>query len=661
MAILEYWRDITVGSPLDTIDRWLLDTSDDSIDHITFTIATGSLGVIHPPFGTELYHECQGLDYATYTGKGNNTGLTKTLDVDSPFCCPLSSVDFDVAKTNNTNIVPNGTITITSSAVDINDYEASINGGADWFPAVADEIVFEDLIGDTYTVLIREIAGICSISRSVVITDMVDNPPLIVSEETLPALYAPVFYPITIGFTLDDNTATVKSDVNGTYLEVTSDSMKEYMASLPIVKILESEDYGGTYQITEVDDESDPEKFYFEGVYTSDQAVIFVPFDRQVFQVFAETSIDVFEKIADITTYPQANGEYLLRIEGFLQAVFSVMAPVANGIEITLLKKYYVVPRDFDSSGPATVLNAVYSAIPDLSNYIGSLIPLGPAPINFINEQTQKGLPVLFSYIDTVEGRVKNITSSEQTDIVSSSALVFISALPLNTYTMTWVNPAGVIASLNVTPALPDWITLETSPSDTVLLSIDTGMDTPGGDYDGSDYDGDDYLTGGPNAIVGCYTYEFKDGATTLFTLTICIYPIQKANGICGEIFNIAWVNREGGWSSYPFEGKKVYGKLIDDTPTFKQGNELRRLSVEGAYDTAVVSIFNKAVKDLRFIASLRQSIQAYLWSEETLQWSIPIILDKQSFEVYTVPFKQIQVDDKFTFRYAEEITIQSQ
>ncbi len=181
------------------------------------------------------------------------------------------------------------------------------------------------------------------------------------------------------------------------------------------------------------------------------------------------------------------------------------------------------------------------------------------------------------------------------------------------------------------------------------------------GDYDGSDYDGNDYLVGGPNSIVGCYTFTFKDGVTTLFVLTICVFPVQSSIGECRGGFNIAWVNREGGWSSYVFGGKKTYGKDVGTVKTYKTQGELKRSSVEDVYDTAEVAVFNKSIRDLQFISSLRQSIQAYLYDDNTKQWSIPIVLDRSSFPVYTTPFKQITTEDKFLFRYANEIVIQSQ
>jgi hypothetical protein len=255
------------------------------------------------------------------------------------------------------------------------------------------------------------------------------------------------------------------------------------------------------------------------------------------------------------------------------------------------------------------------------------------------------------------------VTSSEQTNVVATTPEVILFGLPLNVYDLQWINPAGAIADLQVDPALPSWITLVSSPSDTVRLSIDTGESTEGGDYDGEDYDDEDYLQGGANAVVGCYEFEFSDGVTPLFTLHICIFPIQSGNEVCdGDTsFNIAWANREGGWSSYVFEGRKIYGVDIGVVKTYKKGRELKRSSVEEVYETAEVILSNKSERDLNFIKSLRTSPQAYLYNTLTLQWDIPIILDKENIELYSKPYRQAEQEDSFKFRYAEEVVIQSQ
>lgn len=663
-SLREYWRDISPGSPFDTVTRYNIDTDTDTYPAPdVISMPTGTLGPVHPPVGTVIYSTCVGLDRKEYKGIGSSASVNIVTTVNSPSCCTYTGSEFTFSKTNNTDLVtPNGTITVVSAGVeDINDFEASIDGGGSWISAVADQFLFEDLPGGSYSVIVRFTGGVCTVTGSVTISDIITYPPLIITETTLPALYSPVFHPIELGYLLDNNDATVKNDMSGVYLEVTTDDARDYLLTLPIIRIIDNADYAGTYQVTSFDDSGPSVKFYFNGTYVSDQAVLFVPFDRQVFQLFCEVSYANFQKIADITAYPDALGKYTIRVEGFLQAAFLLNPPANFGDEITLLRKYYVIPRDFDLSAPQTTLNAVYSAIEDLGPFLGDLIPLGPAPIQFINEKTSEGMKVLFSFINTTLGRVQNITSSDETDIVSTSPVVYLPALPLSTYDLTWINPAGAIGSLNITPALPDWITLESSPADTVKLTIHTYTEGETGDYEGDDYDGTDYLTGGPNAIVGCYTFEFKDGATLLFTLTICVYPISKSDLVCEGGFNIAWINREGGWSSYYFTGRRVYGKAIGEVKTFKKGKELKRSSVENVYNYVEVVVANKAIKDLEFIASLKQSIQAYLYSDLTGQWSIPIVLDAQSGSIYETPFKQINQLDRFVFRYAEEVTIQTQ
>jgi hypothetical protein len=672
MSLILFQRFSSIGGAMDTITSYYLDTAtDDTV--INTTPLMGANTDYQPPVGTLIYSTCVSGDLIQYRTKkvinDNNSDalyyLTKTTTVNSPACCTISGGSFNSVRTNNTSAtVPNGSIVITAPTLTIADYEASSNGGVTWVAPVGSSISFTGLSGSTYNILIREVAGVCSTSISVIITDSITYPPLITTESEfyLPALFSPVFFPITIGYTLDNAIGTVRHDGNGTYIEVPTVDGREYLATLPIIRIIGS-DYAGKYQILSVDDVNTPLKFYISATYVSDQAVSFVPFDRQVFQLFAEKTFNNFVKIADITIYANSEGVYLLRLEGFLQAVFRIDQPINNGDEITLLRKYYVTPRDFDMVNPPTVFNAVYSAVPDLTNYLGDLIPLGPAPINFITEQVNKGLPVLFSYIDVVNGRVKNITSGDNNNIVTSTPVINIQGLPLNVYDVRWVNPAGTISSLNVTPALPSWITLDTSDPYSVHLIIDTGAgsEVENGDYDGADYDGNDYLTGGPNAVVGCYSYVFKSGATVLFELDICIFPLQSSVGQCTGGFNIAWINQEGGWSSYIFDGVKTYGKELGDVSTFKRGNQLRRLSIDNSYNTAEVNISVKGIRDLQFIASLRQSVQAFLYSDDTIQWSIPIILDKQSFNIYSTPFKQIEVKDSFKFKYAEEIVIQSQ
>lgn len=679
MGLYEYWRDVSTGSPFDSITRYRVESDDDTYVSDTFNVPTGNLGPVHPPVGTVILNVCDGLTRKQYKGIGNSSGLNIVSTPNDPSCCDMDLGAFQVNRTNNTDqITPNGTIVVTGvSPADINDYEASIDGGGSWVSPVADAITFSGLAANNYSVIVRLAGSPCTATVPITITNQFTYPPLGAEEQTLPDLYSPVFRPITIGFKLTNNNTIVKSDVDGTYLEALTTDAAEYLANggpgggFPIIKIIDNDDYGGKYQILSRSTPGDPPdvgtKFYIDATYTTDQAVYFVPFERQVFYLYAEKSFNVYQKIAEIAVYPDplsTFGEYKLRVEGFLQSIFKPQAPVDNGAEFSLLKKYYVVPRDLDMSDPPTVLNAVYSAAPTLTPFLDELVPLGPAPINFINEQTAKGLPVIFSYIDLTAGRIVNITSSQETDITSVAPVVYVPGLPLNQYDVEWINPGGLIATpITQDPALPAWITILPSDPDRIKLHIDLSSGS-GGDYSGDDYEGDDYLTGGINGIVGCYEYDFKDGDDeVLFKLRVCAFPITKSNFECSDpqSFNIAWVNREGGWSSYIFTGRQVHGTEIGDVKTFKDSGVIKRQAIEDVYDYAEATVAAVAIRDLQFIASLRKSIQAYIYNPLSLSWDIPILIDSRSFEMYEIPFEQINVSTGFSFKYAEETIIQTQ
>lgn len=671
MGLYEYWRDISPGSPFDTVTRYRVESDDDSYVSDSFNVPSGNLGPVHPPVGTVILDNCDGLTRKIYKGIGSSAGLNIVTTLNDPACCgSISFGIFEVNKTNNTDpLGSNGTITIEGAgATDINDYEASIDGGATWVSPTSDIITFDTLAAGTYSIIIRLVGSPCTTSTSVSITDQFTYPPLIVEESSQPDLYSPVFRPIVLGFTLANNQVDIGSDVNGTFMEAPTTDAAEYLATFPIVRIINNVDYAGKYQVLSRSTPGDPPdvgtRFYINATYTTDQTVYFVPFERQVFELYAETDFNTYTKIADIAVYPDDAspvGEYKLRLEGFLQSAFTLLAPVNNGPDLSLLRNYYVQPLNFETESAPTIYKAVYSTSKSLTPFLEDLTPLGPAPINFINEQTAKGLPVLFSYINTETGRVENITSSQETDIVSTSPTVYIAGLPLNTYELTWINPAGPISVLNITPALPSWITLTQPAADTIHLLIDLSQGY-NGDYDPDDYDEEDYLTGGANSIVGCYSFLFEDGTTDLFTLSICVFPIEKSNDECiDDAFNIAWMNSDGGWSSYIFAGRKAYGVDIGDVSTFKQGDIKKRSSVTEVYDSRQCFIVNKAKRDLDFIGSLKKSIQAFLYDEDTQQWSIPILIDDASFDLYELPFKQIEVNGSLKFTYGEETKVQTQ
>lgn len=663
MASFIIWRDVQTDVDPNNVTEWSYDTVTGLVTSNSFTAPPDFYSPFTPPAGTLFFTECDGDTFKRYLGTGNSSSVTVEEIPGYVPCCTITLIGFSIVKTNNTSLVtPDGTITI--SHADIINYEVSIDGGTTWVDESGGVILFEDLPAATYDVLIREIGTVCTVSTQVVIINYLVLPPLQIEELSVPNEYSAVFQPIQYVYKITNNGISIKQDLSGTYLESASADGRDFFASKPIFKIFDNVDYGGTWQITAVDDPDLPTKFYFGATYTTDQDAIFVPFGRQTFQLFAETSLSVFTKIADIAVSENAQGNYTVRLEGFLQSVYMVNPPVNNGEDLYLSRKYYVVPSEFEMLAAPTIRTSLYSTIADLSQYLEPLTPLGSAPINFINEQTQTGFPTIFSYIDTDLGRVVNITSSQQTEIITNEELVYIPALPLNTYTLEWISPDAIV-NLAADPALPAWITVLPSPTDRVRLLIHT-YDTTGGDYAPVDYDSTDYLTEGINAIVGCYEFEFSDDGGELFTLSICVYPVQQVDEICSgngsnAPLNIAWINRQGGWSSYVFNDSRTFGKDIGTVKDFKRGNELKKASVEDVYDTVEVAYVLKGVRELKFIAELRQSVQAYLYNELTQQWDIPIYIDRESFPVYTVPFRAANQAGSFTFKYSREVMIQRQ
>lgn len=650
-----------------TINDFFYNTVTELVTNDSFG-SSSSYDEVIPELNEVLYSECDASSLKEWTYEGgleiNDPNIDLVTTADSPSCCSINSSDFifEVTGDNGTN---NGTIKITSGTVNVEDYEASLDGAA-YVPGASSQILFEDLLTGTHSVRVRLINGSCFFTASIFIPSTVVDTPFGFNLES-PSQFMPVFWPIAYTGEFTGNEVDIKQNGAYTVIETNEASLQSYLlaiilSDLPGVRIYGSENYDGVYKVIQALSST---QYVIDASYVSDEAVTICPSEKQTFLLYCERGFNQFIKIAEISSAAGVDGQFNIRVEGFLQSEFEVNPPV-EGDEITLGRKYYLLAQDYSITTDITT--AVYSAIESLTPFLEDLVPLGPAPMNFVNEQTQKGLPVLFSYLNTATGRVVNIISSKETSIISTNDISIL-ALPCNQYSIEWIKVAGNInGSVVVNPALPSWITA-TVQDDRIFLEINT-CEGQGGDYEPDDYLSDDYLTAGFNALVGCYEFGFSDDDGVLFNLSICIYPIQQpANEVCEEnAYNIAWVNREGGWSSYPFasdrgdRSKKTSGVDIGSSTDYKRNGELKKSSVEDIYDTATVLFSNKGQRDLIFIASLRKSIQAFLWNELTRAWDIPIFIDVDSFPTYSVPFNQaVDGNGAFTFRYSDEVRIQRQ
>lgn len=583
--------------------------------------------------------------------------LTQTIG-GSPVCCSIDLADFLITTTPNQSISPpyNGSITIASaeSGYQVEVVLLSTNELIlDWTNLVGSQLV-ENLNTGNYRVRIRLGTGACLVSTTIKVLQQTVNVgfDMVVNELDT---YLPVFNPIQFEFQFTGNTIQVRQDGTGTYITTASVELQAFLNTLPTVRLFDSADYGGTYYI----ESSVGNKYYINATYTSDQDAKLIPADRQSFSLVCEQSIGNFVEIAEISCSADVDGKYVVRVEGFLQSQFRVNPPEAD-IDFSLSKKFYCIPSSFDLVDSYTIYTGVYSVMESLDNYLPELTPLGPSPISFIDKETGKGLPTVFSYIDDVDSkRVRNIYTSVETSLIEAGPEVNIQAIPFEEYSVEWIR-GSAIADLQVSPALPDWITVVSSDNGKVVLNIVTQTET-GGDYDPNDYNSTDYLTGGINAIVGCYEFVFSDGETELFTLSICVYPAQQISEVCGDGYNLAWVNRQGGWNNFIFDGRRSFGVDVGSVEDFKDGLVSRHSIIEGVFDNCELLFSNRTKKDLILISTLKYSIQAYLYNTQTKQWDIPITIDRSSFPTYSEPFNQANVSGSIRFKYAKELKVQRQ
>ncbi len=664
----------------DNYREYFYDTDTSSFFYNVYLISIGSSQNFWSPDNTILATECSGSikTIYSYVAGGvsweadpygiwdhfNESYLIITTESDSPDCCILNSSDFTIQKINNTDLlIPNGSIDITSGVYDMTEFEVSIDGGL-----IYNALPIVGLEANAYLVILKRISEPCTITFGVLISYSAELPVLDMQFIQIPDNFAPVFLPIIYQFQLIGNQVAVKYDGRAYIDALGNTDIITFLSSLPYIRIVGGSIYDGNVKVIDVDNDSSPTKFYVSNlIYSVDAIVEFILIDRQIFQLYGETQTNVFIKIADISVAADIEGIFSMRCEGFLQSLFEVDQP-ANGDDISLGRKFYCIPRDFDlflgSDETNPILTAVYATV-DISNYDDSLVPLGPSPINFIDPNTKQGYPIIFSYLNQDNQRVSNVRSGAVNETVTAGDSIYFQALPGNTYTIQWISPLSFTPYFS--PSLPDWITVIASSDTSITIQIQTFTSGDVGDYGSEDYSSLDYSIDQLNAIVGCYTFQMFDGIPgsdeePIFTFTVCIFPTQLLQSICGpNLFNIAWVNQEGGWNSYIFKGQKKHGRDISKVSTYKKLHELKKSSVEEVYDQVEVGFSMKSIIELAFITMLRSSIQAYLYNDASQNWDIPIVIDKANFPVYQTPFRQGEQQGSFIFKYATEVLIQRQ
>lgn len=167
-------------------------------------------------------------------------------------------------------------------------------------------------------------------------------------------------------------------------------------------------------------------------------------------------------------------------------------------------------------------------------------------------------------------------------------------------------------------------------------------------------------------AGAGVYSLGFWNGEEIYIievTVTTSCHDVQEV--CCDDpLLNIAWYNPTGGWSSYVFTKKNTVNVEIGVTPTFKIGNDdgdrtTKKQGHQDVFDAKEVVSGHIPFAHLALLKSLKYSIQVYLYNSATSTWDIPVVVDGSSFKLYKEREGIYRYD--FTFRYAEEIIVQTQ
>lgn len=301
-----------------------------------------------------------------------------------------------------------------------------------------------------------------------------------------------------------------------------------------------------------------------------------------------------------------------------------------------------------------------YSTQTISQNIAGELVPLGNVPISFSNDQGVSNVRTLFSVVEASEIAVENIITGFN-EITTTNLENNVNLLSGQKVTYNIIKDSGTWGTMTLDPTQA-FASIVSTVGNTVTVEFDASV-AGSGDYSSVDYDSADYLTSGINSLVGSYTIDLLENAIDVGTFNVNIYPVVQIRQICpSNALNFAWLNRSGGWNSFALECKWVKGFSAGRQKTFESANNiLSQTELDNVYGTYSLIAEGLTTFELDLLSSLRTSIQAYLFNDDSLAWDIPIIIDPSSFETYGNRQRQPERNMSFNFRLATKEAIQTQ
>ena len=374
------------------------------------------------------------------------------------------------------------------------------------------------------------------------------------------------------------------------------------------------------------------------------------------YQSGAESDIKPWQITSTIRVNPNAQGVYRFDVSGFLKSRFEITAPLI-GANVPISLRYLVRVATNTALPSDATARTVYYGLEDLTQpqQDGSEA-IGERPILFFGN-----VPTLYSLAGD-KGIINNfISNPDAGDITTSSTAINLNLLSCEPKEITWLG-ASPTEGFTTDPTLPDWIQA-TADGNNIKLIINPC--TGGvGDYLAEDYNPVDYLTSGQlNSVTGCFTFDFELGGSPLFTLNVCVTPVSELVDVCkDDVLNFAWLNQLGGFSSFAIESKYVKGRDFGTDQTIVTSTRvLKRVEFKDVYDTYELRGGVLSKNQLDLLQSLRSSIQAYLYNDQSQAFDIPIVIDRGSFITYGNRFNQSETRFSFRFRVSQQVRIQTQ
>lgn len=169
-------------------------------------------------------------------------------------------------------------------------------------------------------------------------------------------------------------------------------------------------------------------------------------------------------------------------------------------------------------------------------------------------------------------------------------------------------------------------------------------------------------ITFTPTAAGSFGAYAFT--AFNLYVVVTASFYLSQSNCCTGEPMNIAWLNRLGGWQNFSFNCSRTYEIDGASAKTFVNDLTIKYSDINDVYDAVAVDADLANRTEINLVATLKYAVQAFLYNTDTLEWDIPILIDRDSFPKYDrYGLKQMQFPFNFTFRfiYATKLLIQTQ